>query len=172
MKKKTTLLFTMLMSLTCLFAQTTEVLSTSESKNDSRLYSNIKTLIHTQRFVFEGDRALAIGGSSVNIVNIANYVKIDGVQTDAILPFFGEIRSGNGYMDSGEVRFSGNMEKYKVKFNDKKSRIIISFIARNSSERFDITLRVNKEGWATLILKSIDRNSITYHGKISSLQIK
>ncbi len=160
MKKKTTLLFTMLMSLTCLFAQTTEVLSTSESKNDSRLYSNIKTLIHTQRFVFEGDRALAIGGSSVNIVNIANYVKIDGVQTDAILPFF------------GEIRFSVNMEKYKVKFNDKKSRIIISFIARNSSERFDITLRVNKEGWATLILKSIDRNSITYHGKISSLQIK
>ena len=142
----------------------------NKSKAQSELqYAAIKSLLDSREYKFQADRVLPASGGSITAVNLLNFITLNENEVDGLLPYFGEIRSGNGYGDNGTLQFKGEIENYKVLYKDKKNTVIITFIARNKSERFDITLFAYEEGWAKAVVRSMDRNTISYQGRILPL---
>lgn len=150
--------------------------SRSEKRNKSKAqseiqYASIKSLLDSREYKFQADRVLPATGGSITAVNLLNYISVNQNEIEGRLPYFGEIRSGNGYNHNGTLQFKGEIENYKVLHKDKKNTVIITFIARNKSERFDITLFAYEEGWAKAVVRSMDRNTISYQGRIAPLAL-
>jgi hypothetical protein len=134
-------------------------------------YAALKELINSKNFIFEADWTTTQKGNRINLTTNPNFLKIEGDQVTADMPYFGVAHTAIG-MGSGEagIKFEGNPKDYKVEFNDKKLKAIIKFDATNKSENFDVILSVYKSGSASLNITSSKRNSITYDGRITEIK--
>ncbi len=129
----------------------------------------VRSLVDSKNFVFDANRASPLGLPSISIVNIDNYVRIQKDSTLGFLPYFGEMRLGGGYGEGGAIEFDSEIRDYKVKTKRNGKGITVTFNTKNSDERFDFTLFITKSKSATVVVKSLHRNSITYYGVIREL---
>ncbi|MCG2461035.1 DUF4251 domain-containing protein [Flavobacteriaceae bacterium F89] len=135
-----------------------------------REYVAMKAQIASGKFKFIGDRALPMGHRSISLTTNPNFVKINDGMADGYMPFFGRRYSGGGYGDGGAIEFKGEMKNYRVKNNDKKRRVVISFSAKGKSQTYDVSISTSGSGWASMTIKGSDSSTISYNGKVSELK--
>ncbi|PCJ94824.1 MAG: hypothetical protein COA50_10570 [Flavobacteriaceae bacterium] len=146
-------------------------LGLSAQTKSEKAYEQTKELIVSGNYFFEANKALPTTGSSVSLVTNRGYLKLKDEQLTIYLPYFGEMYLGGGYNGGGPIAVTkGKVHDYNIKFNDKKHRLIITFKVKNSSERFDVTMNVDRLGWTSIIVKSMDRSTISYYGKTRVLK--
>lgn len=156
-----------LFTLLCIMAFTLNALTKSE-----KAYEHTKELIVSDNYFFEANKALPTTGSSVSLVTNRGYLKLNEGLATVFLPYFGEMDIGGGYNGRGAIEVKNDVYDYKIKFNDKKNRIIITFNIGNTSERFDVTMNIDRSGWTTVIIKSMNRSTISYYGETRVLKKK
>ncbi|MFH6603864.1 DUF4251 domain-containing protein [Maribacter algicola] len=133
-------------------------------------YAKIKELIASGEFVFVADRAIPRGGSSISLVTNPNYLKVVKDSTTAYMPFFGERFAGGGFGEPGAITFETIIEDLVVHYNDKKDKITFKFSANNDYDRFGLVLEIGRSGWANLRIRSIDRSTIGYYGRVMKVE--
>ncbi len=153
-----------------LFLATYSVFGQTKAEKKEAQYAEIKELIASGEFVFVADRAIPRGGSSISLVTNPNYLKVVNDSTTAYMPFFGERFAGGGFGEPGAIAFETKIEDQMVKYDDKKDKITIKFSAKNNYDRFGLVLEIGRSGWANLLIRSIDRSTISYYGRVMPLE--
>jgi len=167
--KYLSLILITLLCLNDLHAQ--ENLSKKEKKEASKIedYKELKALIESENYRFIAEWSMPTGSSRRNLMSTPNSLDYDGTQMDVMLPYFGSSQTVNTYNhDSMGIEFKGKPENYKIKYNDDKREIEITFQGKYSSESLNFKF-VIKGTSARLYVNSSGRNSISYDGKISEL---
>lgn len=134
--------------------------------NELKEYKHIQTVIDSKSFEFVADWATTQKGRRVNLLGNANYFRIDGVNGEADLPYYGVAQTISYSGDAG-INFNCEISDYEVTHNEKKKRIVIKGKASKGSENFGLTLTVYHSGKSSLYISSSNRNSITYDGKLT-----
>jgi hypothetical protein len=87
------------------------------------------------------------------------------------LPYIGEFRSTNFVTNQNAgINFNDLVKSYKVKTNDGKQTIYISFQVKNKVESFNVNLEISKDKTAMLNIYSISRSPIRYLGSVAASQ--
>ncbi len=147
-------------------AQSKKELKEQKAKEN---YAKTKELVNSKNFVFEADWASTQKGRRINLTTNPNFLKVQGDQVIADMPYFGVAQSAIGYSGDAGIKFETAPEKYSVDFNDGKYKITVKFDARNKSENFNTVLTIFKNGNASLSISSNSRNHISYDGKVKPL---
>jgi hypothetical protein len=84
------------------------------------------------------------------------------------LPYYGNTRVLTSDFGSGNIEFEGDVERLRIKENDKKQRIQISYSVKGKADRFSITLTLSAGGSASLGVSSVNRDRISYRGNYST----
>ena len=71
-----------------------------------------------------------------------------------------------GVVGISEVKFEGNVEDYKVKVNEKKRTIDVSFNRSSKRERYSFSFTIKHDGSATLLLQPATFTAMTYEGNV------
>lgn len=135
-------------------------------------YEAAKELINSKQYEFTGDWATSNSGKRINLISNPTYIKIDNSSADGYLPFFGRAFSGAGYGSDGAIEFKDPLENYKVEIDDNKQIVNIKFNAKGDKDKYDVTMRVFGSGSATITINSNNRSTMTYSGKIKTLEKK
>jgi hypothetical protein len=136
-----------------------------------REYLKTKDLITADAFTFVALQVTVLGGSQFFINTIPNYIHIDQGEADIYLPYFGAVRMSNGLSPEGGIKFTGKLENYTAKYDDEKHRILVTFEIQRGHERHEFNFNMYKAGAATLVVASSRRNSISYNGTITELEM-
>jgi hypothetical protein len=150
----------------CLVLAPSMIWAQGKKERDRLAFEQTKKLVESQNFTFEANRALPISGSSVSLITNDNYLRINGDEVEAYLPYFGEGRVSVSYTGDGAIAFKGPPLAYMVRYNDRKNKITVQFDAMGKSEKHGMILDINAYGFTDLIVKSINRTTISYYGKI------
>ena len=191
MKKSSFLFVLLIFGFTCSFSQTKSERKQAKKDRIAASYLNTKALITSGKFLFQANSAMPLGndianiglslpggagvfqGNRVNLTGNTNFIRLNKSKADIFLPYFGRVfvprLSSTG--NSG-ISFKGEIEDFKVVFNDNKNRLDIKFETHDGKESLDFHLRVNSNGNTTLTLSSSNRQTITYQGVIKSFVVK
>lgn len=71
-----------------------------------------------------------------------------------------------GVVGISEVKFEGKVEDYKVKINEKKRTIDVSFKRSSKRERYSFSFTIKHDGSATLFLQPATFAAMTYEGNV------
>jgi hypothetical protein len=108
--------------------------------------------------------------SRINIIQNSNYLSMEGSKVDVYLPFYGERRMGGGYNNnSSGIKYKGAVEKLKVAFNDKKKLYTISFVMKQKTESYDVTIDLFQNLTTRINIDSSHRTHISYDGVATAL---
>jgi hypothetical protein len=146
------------------------ILAQGKKERDSLAFEETKKLVESKNFIFEANRALPISGSSVSLITNDNFLRINEGEVHAYLPYFGEGRVSAAFGGEGAIAFNGAPMDYKVQYNDRKNKITIQFDAMGKSEKHGVILDINAYGFTDLIVKSMNRTTISYYGKIKTYE--
>lgn len=89
-----------------------------------------------------------------------------GDSISANLPYYGNSRESS-YDSEGGIVFTRQPDQYTVDKNDKRYRITIRFVIRESSNRMEGNLSVSHDGYASLTMESSRRATVTYKGYVA-----
>ncbi len=170
MKKLILVLCVLSLSLTSLEGQTRAEKKAIKLERVQKAYEKTKALVASGNFQFEGNWATTFRGNRISLIGNPNHLKIQNNRADANLPFFGEVRRGGAYGQSGGIIFDENMKDYEVSYNDTKRSISIAFEAKKVSENFVIILKVNAGGGTTLIVNTSNRSRMSYLGLLKAIE--
>ncbi|MDD2437255.1 MAG: DUF4251 domain-containing protein [Massilibacteroides sp.] len=123
----------------------------------------IKTLIDSGIYRLEVDRALPMGGRSVNLTSSYGF-EIKGDSIYSHLPYYGRAYSvpyggGNG------LSFDKPIENYDVTY-DEKNKATITFSTRSDDDRHEFRVQIYSNGTASVFIQPVNRQSITFQGNI------
>ena len=149
-----------------LCGQTMDAQTKMERKSEE--YRETRELIDSGNFTFEARTLRSSAGTGVSLATNDGHIRFGTDGVDIHLPYFGEGRLSTGYPGGGPIRFVGSPERYKVQYNDTKRRIRVKFSVPGKFERHYFTLRVNRSGFADVVVRSMSRTSISFYGKIKA----
>jgi hypothetical protein len=139
-----------------------------EQKKQER-YQKIIELVESGQYEFNGQKANPQSGRQIDLTTRANFLRVDGTNAAAEMPYFGRAYNGVAYTGGdGGINFDGPMEDYAVQLNDKKRRITVTFSVRSNNDNFRCRLTITSPDNATLLVTSNNRQSISYSGSISA----
>ncbi len=168
--KKIVLAILFLAFITPTAAQTRSEKKKIKQEKEAEQYTDLKSFINENKIHFGADWATANSGRRISLIGNSNFLKIDDKKGDIYLPFFGTAHSSSvGFSGNGGIIFEGDLEKYTVKFNDKKQQVTIKFSAKAKSEIFDFTLTIYGNKNANLNVSSNQRSNMSYSGAIEKL---
>jgi len=133
-------------------------------------FESTKKLIDTKMYVFDATWLTTQNGRRINIMGNINQIEVKNDSTKASMQYFGVVTVSRFSSESG-VKFEDKIEDYKVKYNENKKKIMISYTAKNKAEKYDVSITVFKDGSAFVDLYSSYRNNITYEGEIEPIII-
>ena len=103
--------------------------------------------------------------SRINIGSNNNLLIMEGPNVEVYLPFFGERRVGGGYnTSSGGIEYKGDVEKLNVEYNEKRKLYQISFVMKENTESYDVTIDLFQNLTTRINIDSSHRTSISYDG--------
>ena len=109
-------------------------------------------------------------GSTANRINITgnnNYLKVNGMEVEASLPYFGERQVGGGYGNTNTgIEFIGRAEQYESIKDEEKLRHQINFRIKNNTEVFDVAITLYPNLKSEIIVNSSQRLVIRYEGRV------
>lgn len=127
-------------------------------------YQEILELVNSQNFEFSGRMAIPQRGRQIDLTTRQNFMRIQGKNAAAEMPYFGRAFSA-GYSNSGGgIKFDGPMESYQVQHNDKKRRVTIKFKIKGADDTYTCTLTISSKENASLSVTSNKRQVINYNG--------
>jgi len=126
----------------------------------------MKDLLESQSFIFQANSAQPPGGVSVNVATFDNFIKLKEGFCTMRLPYFGTYRLTSG---EGLIRADQEIANAKIRTNKKGTRFQLSFYVSNKEEKFKVSIAVGAKGWATVLVKSVNRPTITYYGQLKAL---
>lgn len=170
--KKLILLFLFVVIAIPSIAQTKEEKKQMKEEKAAEEFKATTILTNSGTFKFEATWATTQKGKRINLTTNPNYLKIDNETADIYLPYFGVVHSPGAMGGDGGIIAEGKVENYRVDLNEKKQRTTIRFKAKGKNDSFDFTLTVYPNGNSNLNVNSNSRNSISYDGRISELEIK
>lgn len=127
----------------------------------------IKTSIESRRFTIEIDRAVPQRGRTVHLTSPYR-IRLAGDSIDSYLPYYG--RAYHVPYDGGKgLIFEAPVSDYKLSF-DKKGKASLSFKTQTDEDRFTFTLTVFDNGAASINVVPLNRQSITYYGRLADTE--
>lgn len=146
--------------------------SKKEARDEKKAeqFAQIKDLVESRSFIFNAERAFPSGMRSIDLVSNPGTLKVKDASAEADLPFFGRSYT-NHYSGSTGMDFKGKIENEKVKFNEKKQKVIYTFRVKDS-DVYDVTMDITFDGGCSLTINSHGKNSISYGGKIKKIEDK
>ena len=129
-------------------------------------YEAIESIVDSRSFTFNATAAAPMGGSNIQLTSRYYEVVFHGDSISANLPYYGNSQESS-YDSEGGIAFTRQPDQYTVDKNDKRYRINIHFVIRESSNRIEGNLSVSHEGYASLTMESSRRSTVTYKGYIS-----
>lgn len=138
--------------------------SQNKKERKEQKAKEIKEMIEGGRFTIEVDRALPMGGRSVNLTTPYS-LEMRGDSAISYLPYFGRAYS-LPYGGGDGMRFEESITDYQLTF-DKKETAQIKFVARTKEDAFHFDVKVFSNGSATIGVTSANRQNITYQGELA-----
>lgn len=123
----------------------------------------VKELIDSGKYKVEVDRALPMGGRSVNLTSSYG-IEIKGDSIYSHLPYYGRAYSVP-YGGGSGLSFDKPITDYKVTY-DEDDKATITFSSRSDDDRYELRVQIYSNGTATIYVQPTNRQSITYHGDI------
>ena len=112
-----------------------------------------------------------MGGQRRWLNTTPNYVNIENGEADIYLPYYGVVQAGIGYGADAGIKFKGTLENYVVEANDSKQTIRITFEVQRHNESHEFNFTVHRGASANLVVASNRRNTISYLGEVSELDM-
>ena len=138
-------------------------------KNKVEKQHQIDSLMNSKEFVFEANRALPQGGSSVDLTGNTNFIKFRPEKIESYMPFFGRAYSID-YGEDGGIKFVGKPIEYTIVTRKGGKGFEINATVPASHDNFKLTIFVSPDGNASLTINSNQRSAISYNGDIGKLE--
>lgn len=138
----------------------------SQTKKEKREQKEkeVKELIDEKRFTIDVNRALPVGGRSVNLTSPYSF-EMRGDSAVSYLPYFGRAYSVP-YGGGDGMRFEKSVTDYSSSYN-KKGIAQIKFVTRTDEDTYRFNIQVFPNGSATINVTPTNRQSITYQGELA-----
>lgn len=159
----------------------------SKSKITDNQIKALETLIENRNFTIKSDMAypqvtnamqqvlnsgLLQPGSASNAISLignTNFLTISGDSITSYLPYYGERQMSVGYGGGDStIELKGVMQDYSV-IQGKHNSYIVKFKAKSNSENFQAIIRVFPSLKTDMQLLGTSRFSISYSGRLESL---
>jgi len=124
--------------------------------------AELREAIENRAFVVEVDRALPTGAES-RMLTSPYSLTIRGDTVKSYLPFFGRAYSVP-YGGGDGLIFNSTITDYQSSF-DKKGKALIEFKTRSKEDALVYRIQIFLSGSASIDVTSINRQSISFHGK-------
>ncbi|MBC8603675.1 DUF4251 domain-containing protein [Parabacteroides acidifaciens] len=138
--------------------------SQTKKERKEQKAKEIKEMIDEQRFTIDVDRALPMGGRTVNLTT-PYYFEMRGDSAISYLPYFGRAYS-LPYGGGDGLRFEESITDYQSTF-EKKGTARIKFVTRTKEDTFRFDVQVFSNGSAIISVTPTNRQSITYQGEVA-----
>ena len=138
--------------------------SQTKKERKEQKAKEIKEMIDEQRFTIDVDRALPMGGRTVNLTTPYSF-EMRGDSAISYLPYFGRAYS-LPYGGGDGLRFEESITDYQSTF-EKKGTARIKFVARTKEDTFRFDVQVFSNGSAIISVTPTNRQSITYQGEVA-----
>lgn len=137
----------------------------SKKEKKEQQEREIKEKIDHKRFTIEVDRALPVGGRSVNLTSPYS-LELRGDSVISYLPYFGRAYSAP-YGGGGGLRFTKLVTDYQCSYN-KKGVAQLKFVTRSDDDTYRFNVQVFPNGSASIHVTPTNKQSITYQGEFAS----
>ena len=136
----------------------------AQSKKEKREQkaNEVKELIDSKRFTIDVNRAIPMGGRSLNLTSPYS-LEMRGDSVISYLPYFGRAYSAP-YGD--RLRFEESITDYQCSFN-KKGTAQIQFRTRSDDDTFAFSVQVFSNGSATINVTPVNKQNITFYGELA-----
>ena len=138
--------------------------SQTKKERKEQKAKEIKEMIDEQRFTIDVDRALPMGGRTVNLTTPYSF-EMRGDSAISYLPYFGRAYS-LPYGGGDGLRFEESITDYQSTF-EKKGTARIKFVTRTKDDTFRFDVQVFSNGSAIISVTPTNRQSITYQGEVA-----
>lgn len=129
----------------------------------------VESLVATQKFVFEGNRAFPTGYRSIDLTTNPNFVAFSKDLIESDMPFFGRATGSLPYGGGdGGLKFKGIPSEFSVQKTKKNYQLKAK--VKDENDSYTLNLTIFFDGGASLIITSNNRTSISYSGKIVAPQ--
>lgn len=129
----------------------------------------IKSLIDSKNYVFRA-RLVQPTGGSIRYLTSEYEMSVIGDSIVTYLPYFGRAYSAPINLSQGGIQFTSTDFNYTVESKRKEWEIVIK--PREALDVRELTLRVYKNGSASLMVTSNNRQAISFNGVIEARRSK
>ena len=112
-------------------------------------------------------------GSTISRIDVTGegyFIKLDGENVSANLPYFGERQMGGGYGSDAGIKFNGTARELTIVKDEEKHSYVATFSVDNSSEIYLFTIDLGASLNSTVRVRSSHRNRIRFTGKVKELE--
>lgn len=140
----------------------------SSSRNATTLSTDeIQNMVNSSRFIFVADRLTTVRGTTRYLTNYY-YVNVTKDKLSSFLPFLGRIYHPLLDPTNGPLRFTSTRFTYNVTPKNKNGwEIIIK--PQDNSDVQQLRFEIFDNGSTTLDITSLDRDAISFAGRIEKL---
>jgi hypothetical protein len=142
------------MGLNSIFAQ--------DKKNDKQ--TAIKDMVETQQYIFKAQLASPMTGQQRTLTSDYDLTVSKSAVT-SYLPYFGRAYAAPIDPSQGGIKFTSTKFQY-IKEDSKKDGWDITIIPKDASDVQKLYLHISSNGYATLQVTSINRQPISFNGRI------
>jgi|TARA_R110000823_G_scaffold52940_6_gene130848 uncharacterized protein DUF4251 len=142
--------------------------STTAQNKTEKPHTSIETLLNSKNFEFIANTALPLGQPPKNLVGSNYSITFSPEMVISNMPFYGRSYSDMALGRDKGMRFKGMPEIFTVK-NENKGYVAETRV-ENENDIYTLLLTVSESGFATLTLKTNDRQTTTYEGEVVSIR--
>jgi hypothetical protein len=142
--------------------------STTAQNKSEKAHTSIETLLNSKNFEFIANTALPLSGPAKNLVGSNYSITFTPEMVTSNLPFYGRIYSGKVMGRDKGMRFKGKPENFNI---EKSKEYQVNASVTGENDTYEISMSVSDSGYATLIISTNDRETITYQGEVVQIQM-
>lgn len=129
-----------------------------------QLSTEVKEMIEGKQFTIDVNRALPMGGNSVNLTSSYSF-ELKGDSAISYLPYYGRAYSVP-YGGGDGLRFEKPIAEYECSY-DKKGVANIKFITRTDDDRYRFSIQIYPGGSAYINVSPTNKQSISFQGELA-----
>jgi hypothetical protein len=133
--------------------------------NERQKDETLKTAIETPHFTFVANIAIPMRGRARNLTSTYD-LKVTKDTIAAYLPFFGRAYTAPLTPEEAGIMFTSTKFTYTKK-TTKHGGWEITIKTNDTKVKYELFLSISKNGYGTLMVQSVNRESISFSGTIS-----
>ena len=136
----------------------------TEKLSKEEIIANTTEKVEGQHYTFLAERAIPMGGKSINL-NYNYNLKVSKDTVTAYLPYFGRAYVAPTSSDDSGIKFTSTDFEYTTS-DKKKGMWNISIKIKDNQKGYQLSLNIGDNGRATLNVHDNQRQSITFYGQM------